>query len=172
MGIHSGRGRGRTQRLHHHNDTPIWHTNGIISFCNASGAYNIASHGGLLVKHLFQSEENYARYLSLAFGVLAVIEYQGYRDAVGANNLPPPLYQQGDPCDDDSSNRAGRDLASSSSYRRKVVSRFSSSVWNMAIPMTLNNLAGGVGRRFRGAYPRALGHVCFLDILWYHVVGV
>ena len=78
VGISMGMGR----RKRTSSDGSPWLANGIISLCNAGGAY-FASHGGLWVKDSLYIDQRFSLYLSsLAFGVLTCLEYRGYRDDI------------------------------------------------------------------------------------------
>jgi putative Mn2+ efflux pump MntP len=114
--------------------SPLY-TNVVISVCNALGAY-VASHGGIMVvKHSLPAKQQYALYLSsFAFGILAVVEYKGYRDERNLEKIDK----------DDS----GKDSGPHHSLRQGL-----SSVWTLAFPMTLNNLAGGVAGGAAGLNP-------------------
>jgi len=136
VGISMGMGRKRS-------DVPPLSANGIISVCNASGAY-FASHGGLWVKHSLYVDQRFSLYLSsLAFGVLTLLEYRGYRDTVRTrvdlqdpDPSPSEHHPSGRPC--------------------PRTPRSGVSVWKLAIPMTLNNLAGGVVGGTAGVTPELL----------------
>jgi putative Mn2+ efflux pump MntP len=142
VGISMGMGRKRS-------DVPPLYANGIISVCNAGGAY-LASQGGLWVKHSFYAEQRFSLYLSsLAFGALSFLEYRGYCDTVRTKNVK--VQDQHDGVDPSSSgqNHGGHSCP-------PQVPRFGLSVWKLAIPMTLNNFAGGVVGGASGVTPELL----------------
>lgn len=106
-----------------HGSLPLW-ANVVISVCNASGAF-AASHGGVWLTHWVSG--SLPLYLAAtAFGGLAIVEYNNYMTELGS------LQDDGD-------------SQSSMQEIRQVLS--------LAIPMTLNNLAGGVAGGAAGLTP-------------------
>ena len=148
VGISMGMGRKRS-------DVPPLYANGIISVCNAMGAY-LASHGGLWVKqHSFYAEQRFSLYLpSLAFGVLSFLEYRGYCDAVRTKNVKVPDQHDGVDPSPSGQNQGGHSCPPQ--VPRFGLSVWKLSVWKLAIPMTLNNLAGGVVGGASGVTPELL----------------
>lgn len=121
---------------------PFW-ANGWISLCNASGAW-IASHGGLWVSQVVVTSNasshpdnnsqvsSFPLYLSaLAFGILAWSEWKSYQQEIAA---------------------AGKKKKADEAPAAKSMTSFGA-VTQLAIPMTLNNLAGGVAGGAAGLTP-------------------
>lgn len=114
---------------------PLW-ANGIISVCNAGGAWVAGKGGLLLIQSLsaYGGNEKQAQspslplYLSaLAFGVLAASEFYAYYTSKNDSKEPE-------------------------STKRKAMTNWWE-VFKLAIPMTLNNLAGGVAGGAAGLMP-------------------
>jgi len=148
-------GMGRTYHFDNSKEM-LWSANGIISVCNALGAY-MASYGGLWVKKTtFQSEKGQSVLLylsSFAFGVLALMEYQGYKQGgeAGVETTIPKKRNK-----DDGPTNSPQFEKSSTMTRRRRQQQNLSSIWKLAIPMTLNNLAGGVVGGATGVTPELL----------------
>lgn len=126
---------------------PHW-ANACISLCNAGGAW-IAGHGGVWFSNAVASTNNesgnssnsFPLYFSaLAFGLLAFSEWKGYREEMDAAKGKK----------DDSTTTGNNDDGSMPSA--KSMASFWS-VLQLAIPMTLNNLAGGVAGGAAGLPP-------------------
>lgn len=109
-----------------HGSLPLW-ANVVISVCNAFGAY-AAGHGGAWLTVRPWVSESLPLYLAAtAFGGLSAVEYRSYLKELAS-------HQQDD-----------NDIQSSMQEIRQVLS--------LAIPMTLNNLAGGVAGGAAGLAP-------------------
>lgn len=110
-------------------------SNLMISICNAAGAY-VAGHGGLFVRHTISAGHLPLFLSSLAFGILAISEYMGYREETSTHKSKDEERSNLMSPNNDGPNMTGF-----------------SSVWKLAIPMTLNNLAGGVAGGAAGLAP-------------------
>ena len=114
---------------------PEW-VNAVISFSNAFGAF-IAGFGGMWLSHIVPS---YVAPLlaAIAFGILAIQEYYQSKQA----------HQHLQQSDDNRKSSSSQQQKSSSSKGWNITE-----VIQLALPMTLNNLAGGVAGGAAGLSP-------------------
>jgi putative Mn2+ efflux pump MntP len=129
---------------------PTW-ANGCISVCNAAGAW-VAGHGGVWVSLYFGHNNSFPLYLSaIAFGGLALSEYRGYREEIGTNTN---TVIDGKKNDNDDNDDDDKDESSTNYFSNSTTSAIWPPVLKLAVPMTLNNLAGGVAGGAAGLTPQ------------------
>mmetsp|Transcript_16982 Transcript_16982/g.47017 ORF Transcript_16982/g.47017 Transcript_16982/m.47017 type:complete len:200 (-) Transcript_16982:1431-2030(-) len=153
---------------------PHW-VNAFISICNACGAW-IASFGGIVMASRFP---NLAPMLAaMAFAYLAV---QEFRDAVAEerkdrSNGNRRGTQPSSSTSSTSSSSAAAVTATAGSAKSELQQARMEDVLKLALPMTLNNLAGGVAGGAAGFSPSVTAGYAllasFLTMLVGHAVGM